>query len=375
MLNYEFPPLGGGSANATYYLLKEFAKKKEIKIDLVTSSANSYREEWFSDNIRIYYLDIKKRGNLHYQTNKDLMVFSWRAYQLCKKLAKRNQYDLVHAFFGIPCGYIAMKLGLPYIVSLRGSDVPFYSKRFYWLDKLFFRKLSFKIWKNSVRVIANSEQLKTLALKTAPKQFINIIPNGVDTDMFQKYPKKNNPKFTVLYVGRLIERKGLNYLLDAFAQLNGQKDCRLILVGSGDQEDSLKEQAEQTGQGQYVYFFGAVSHNLLPPFYRQDDVFVLPSLNEGMSNALLEAMASGLPVIATDTGGTDELVRNNGIIVEKRDAGSLFRALNLLKSDLSLRRDLGRNSLSKAKHMSWADAADRYLKIYNLNSDNVPTLQ
>jgi len=375
MLNYEFPPLGGGSANATYYLLKEFAGKKEIKIDLITSSTNSYREERFSDNIRIYYLDIGKRGYLHYQSNKDLLTYSLKAYMFARNLIRQKTYDLVHAFFGIPCGYIAMKLGLPYIVSLRGSDVPFYSRRFYWLDKLFFRRLSFKIWKNSVAVLANSEHLKTLALKTAPKQFIDVIPNGVDTDLFQKYPKKSNPQFTVLYAGRLIERKGLNYLLDAFAQLNGQKDCRLILVGSGDQEALLKKQAEQTGQGQSVYFFGAVSHNLLPPFYRQADVFVIPSLNEGMSNALLEAMASGLPVIATDTGGTDELVRNNGIIVEKKDAGSLFRALNLLKSDISLRRDMGLNSLLKAKHMSWADSADRYLKIYNLNPDNVPTLQ
>ena len=175
LLNYEFPPLGGGAANATYHLLKEYSKRKDIKVDLITSSTGEYSEEQFAKSIRIYFLDIGKKGNIHYQTNKDLLTYSWKAYKLGKKLVRKNHYDLVHAFFGIPCGYIASKLGLPYIVSLRGSDVPFYNKRFYWPDKLLFRRLSKKVWKDSKATITNSEGLKELALRSDPKQNINVI--------------------------------------------------------------------------------------------------------------------------------------------------------------------------------------------------------
>ena len=73
MLNYEFPPLGGGAGNATYYLLKEFSKYDDIEIDFVTSSIDEFKEEKFSKNITIYYLDIGKKGNLHYQSNKNLL--------------------------------------------------------------------------------------------------------------------------------------------------------------------------------------------------------------------------------------------------------------------------------------------------------------
>ena len=318
LLNYEFPPLGGGAGNATYYLLKEFSKNDDLKVDLVTSSTDKYKKEEFSKNIDIYYLDIGKKGNIHYQSNFDLLKYSYKANKFIKKLKKENKYDLLHAFFGIPCGYIAMKSKLPYIVSLRGSDVPFYSKRFYYLDKLFFKRLSVKIWKRAKSVIANSEGLKKLALSSSANQEIGLIYNGVDIDEFS--PSENvNDVFTIISTSRLIKRKGINYLLDAFISFNKKfVKTKLVLIGSGDLEKELKSKADGAGISSSVEFVGAISHDKLANYYKQADVFVLPSLNEGMSNSLLEAMSSGLAVIATDTGGTAELVNEeNGIIINK----------------------------------------------------------
>ena len=116
LLNYEYPPIGGGASNATYYILKEFSKIRNIKIDVITSSVSSFEIINFSSNIKIHRLDIGKNGNLHYQSNKELLLFSWKAYWYVKNKLKINEYDLIHAFFGIPCGYLAMKLNIPYIV-------------------------------------------------------------------------------------------------------------------------------------------------------------------------------------------------------------------------------------------------------------------
>ncbi|MFA5075831.1 MAG: glycosyltransferase family 4 protein [Patescibacteria group bacterium] len=364
ILNYEFPPLGGGAANATYFLLKEFTRKNDLQIDLVTSSIAEYREEKPSDNITVYYLDINKQGDRHYQSNANLLSYSWQAYWFSKKLIEENKYDLVHAFFGIPSGYLAMKLGLPYIVSLRGSDVPFYNSRFYWLDKLFFRWLSRRIWQRAKAVVANSQGLKELALRTAPKQKMEVVYNGVEVGLFQSVPKTKNSKFTILYVGRLIARKGVNYLIEAFAKLNQQNDCQLLIVGGGNLEATLRKQVVDLDQDQSVKFFGAVSHDQLPEIYRQSDVYVLPSVNEGMSNTLLEAMASGLPVVVTNTGGTDELVRDNGIIVKQGDTKAIFEALQSLKNSEVERSDMSIKSLAIVNKFGWPEVAKRYLELY-----------
>ena len=136
--NYEYPPLGGGAGNATFYLLQEFSKISGLEIDLITSSIDKFKIEELTTNIRIHYLDIGKKNTFHFQSQKDLLIYSWKAYFYAKKLIKQKKFDLTLAFFGIPCGYIAMRLKIPYIVSLRGSDVPGYNERFKILDKFIF---------------------------------------------------------------------------------------------------------------------------------------------------------------------------------------------------------------------------------------------
>ncbi|MFA6636815.1 MAG: glycosyltransferase family 4 protein [Candidatus Omnitrophota bacterium] len=364
MLNYEFPPLGGGAGNAAYYVLRELAKRDDLEITLVTSSPDEYREEKFSGNIKVYRLDIGKQGNVHYQSLRDLIVYSVKAYGFCEKLIAGNKFDLIHAWFGIPCGYIAMKLDLPYIVSLRGSDVPFYNPRFYWLDKFVFRGLSRKIWKNARAVIANSEDLKGLALKTSPDADIEVIPNGVDTRQFTP-GEKETEDFVILSTSRLIERKGIKYLVQAFCELSKKyPKVKLILAGDGDQKKDLQEYVRNEGVADKVEFAGVVPHEDMPGLYRRADVFVLPSLNEGMSNSLLEAMASGLAVVTTDTGGASGFLGEAGIFVEKASSESILDALRGSYEDREKLSHMKRMSRKIAEEFSWRRVAERTLALY-----------
>jgi len=362
VLNYEFPPLGGGAGNATFYLLKEFAKYKDLDIDLITSSVDKFRIEKFSNNINIHYLDINKKGNLHYQSIKDLLKYSFKAYQYSKKLKKEKKYNLIHAFFGIPCGYIAMKLGIPYIVSLRGADVPFHKKRFYWLDKLIFKNLSKKIWRKARVVIANSQGLKEAARKTSIKQDIKVICNGIDTDKFKPcLDKKIGKIIKLISVGRLATEKGYNYLLESLIGIN---NVSLTLVGSGPLERELKELSNKLDIK--VDFVGRIDSRNVIQKLQDSDIYVSSSIKEGMSNSVLEAMACGLPVITTNVGGSKELVKNNGLIVDKGSVSSLREAIVKLVNDFDLIYKMRENSRSLAKTMSWAKAASIYKKIYEL---------
>ncbi len=360
MLNYEFPPLGGGAGNATKYILKEFSKYDNIQVDLVTSSTDKFNIEQFSDNITIHYLDINKDpSKLHSQCDKDLLIYSAKAYSYCKKLKKTNNFDLIHSFFGIPCGYIAKKLKIPYIVSLRGSDVSHYNKKYELYDKLIFKRLSKKIWKKSCSVIANSKGLKELALLTAPEQDIRIIYNGIDSTEFEaKKEYSKTGKIKILCVGRLIPRKGFRFVIEAVKEL--KDNVSITFIGDG----PLKEELTKLSEGLDVEFKGVVEHDILGSLYKNYDLFILPSFNEGMSNTVLEALSAGLPIIATDTGGTAELIDGNGYIVKSGSSDEIKKRLELYIKHRELLEKQGKRSRELAEEMTWESVAEGYMKEY-----------
>jgi len=251
------------------------------------------------------------------------------------------------------------KYKLPYIISLRGSDVPFYNKRFEKLDKLIFKRLSKKIWKKSKATITNSGGLRELALKSSPKQKIDIIYNGVDIGKFKPLKtKKKNKKIVLISTGRLIKRKGYQYLIPAIRNL----DIKLQLIGDGNLTTELKQLVKQNKID--VEFLGKKNHKEIIKYLQKADVFVLPSLNEGMSNSILEAMACGLPIITTDTGGSKELIKGNGFIVKKNNISELKDAMQKFIDNSKLIKQMGNKSRKLVEEMSWNNVADKYLGVY-----------
>lgn len=365
LLNYEFPPLGGGAANATFQVLTEIARVSDVMIDVVVSSTGAARVEQFSHHITVHFLDIHKKGSLHHQTNIDLLRYSIAAHRKCRELTAQYAYDGIHAFFGIPCGYIAAKLGLPYIISLRGSDVPFYNTKYWWLDRLFFARMSKRLWKHAARVTATSEGLKESALKVSPSQPIIVIRNGVHVDSFAPQQKPAGP-FTIISASRLTERKGITYVIEAFrvfAQTHA--DVRLLIAGEGDALHTLQLQAKNSGVMDRISFLGAVPHAEMVQQYHASDVFVLPSMNEGMSNALLEAMSAGLAVVATDTGDAKFLIQGGGKIVPKRDAASIAEFFEYAYTHPEELRAMKKHNREQVAGMSWTTVAQQTLHMYD----------
>jgi glycosyltransferase involved in cell wall biosynthesis len=356
MLNYEFPPLGGGAGNANHYLLKELSKK-DVAIDLITSSEKKYKEERFSKNIRIYRLDVNKK-EVHYWTVREIFDYTAKAIVLAKRLSKEKRYDLCHSFFALPTGLVAASLKVPYIVSLRGSDVPGFNNRLNALKRI--QKFFFRfICKQSSKVIANSIGLKKLAEESYDGK-IDIIPNGIDTRQFSPGKKRKY----LLCVSRLIPRKGINHLISAMPQILKKHDTSLMIIGEGPQKDNLMKLAKEKKIARKVRFLDYVKHDDLPKYYKDASIFILPSLHEGMSNTVLEAMSCGLPIITTDTGGAKELIRENGIIIKKEDSEEIASAANSILADRSKADTMGKMSRKIASTMSWKNVSDDYFKLY-----------
>ncbi|KKR22162.1 MAG: Glycosyl transferase group 1 [Candidatus Moranbacteria bacterium GW2011_GWA2_39_41] len=372
--NYEYPPLGGGAANATAYILAEFSKIPDLEVDLVTSSIDEkYHLDEISGKIRVHRLPIGKNStNLHFQSQKDLLVYSWKAYQFSKELIATNKYDLTHSFFSIPCGFLSMllkrKYDLPYIVSLRGSDVPGYSERFDLAYYVFTPIIKY-VWKKSDAVISNSVGLKELALKAKANQEVGIIFNGIDIDNFKPDPsKKSTDKFIITPgASRVTKRKGLDFLIKAVAQLLPKyPNIFLKVLGDGDEKENLMTMVSEMKLENSVQFVGRVPRDETAPYYQEASLFVLPSFNEGMSNAMLEALAAGLPIVATKTGGTDELVTEgqNGLVIEMGNVEDLAEKIEAIISNPELCAKMGQASRKVAETMSWGQVAQQYFELY-----------
>jgi glycosyltransferase involved in cell wall biosynthesis len=282
-------------------------------------------------------------------------------------LLHQSEYDLVHAFFGFPTGWLCYRSAgrLPYVISLRGSDVPGQHARFQ-LEYKILGPVFRAIWKKATALVACSEGLKARALRFLPSVSIEVIPNGVELNRFS--PAEGGQQSEVLRlltVGRLSVTKRVEMLIDAVEILHKQ-GCKLHLtvVGSGPLEPLLRVSILQKNLGGLVEMTGRIDSEDMPQLYRRNDIFISASMQEGMSNAMLEAMASGLPIVTTRCEGLDELITDNGSIVEQASADAIAEAIRKFADDCSLCRQMSLAARKQAERFGWSRSAEQYLALY-----------
>jgi len=365
MLNNEYPPLGGGQGNANKHICDHLKNYHDLNVDVITSSVDKYRHEKSSTGT-IYYLDIgKKNKNLHFQTSTDLTLYSVKALLFAINLARKNKYDLVVAWSGLPAGFIALLIKLfhqtPYIILIRGADIPFYEDRWKHLDRFIFSWLTPIIWRHSKKTYANSKGLQKIALTRSTTKNIGILTNGVNTDFFTPATGRSKSACLIVSVGRLSTIKGFDYLIKALAEIR-KTNIELWIIGDGPEKQHLEILAIKLGLEDRIKFLGIKTQAELSKIYQKANIYCLSSLNEGMSNTVLEAMASGLPLVVTDVGGSHELVNENGYAVEPGNVSALSCKIEELAADKKKQLKMGRKSRKLAEQMSWKTIAQKFYK-------------
>lgn len=374
-LNYEYPPIGGGASIATEALLKQWSKDERVEVHLVTSAVGAaYEKIHLGGKVFVHRVPIgKDLTKLHSQSLRDIFWYTWRAWWYTARLVRQEQqsFDITLAFFTIPCGFLAYLVKLwyrvPYVVSLRGADVPGFSEK-YDTFYLFAKPLVRFLWHRAETVIPNSEGITELAKKTDPKQSMEIIENGVDTEVFHPARERAvSEKAVFLSTSRLTPRKGIHYLVEAFAlaakQVKGEME--LWLIGEGEQKEMLQARVQELDLDQQVKFLGRVPHEQLSSYYQQAHVFVLPSKNEGMSNSALEALASGLPLIISGTGGMQELVTDgtNGFFIDPENTEDFAQKIVMLAQDTERCQAFGGESRRRAELRGWNRVAEEFRQV------------
>ena len=205
MINYEFPPIGGGAGQAHLAILKQYAGKSYLQVDVLASAPKpDFAVQKLSENVTLYTVGVHKK-NLHYWRKIEVVEWVIKATGPYRRLLRENRYDFVHAFFGLPTGWLCYRTAnrLPYIISLRGSDVPGGHARLQ-LEYKMMGPLLKRIWQKAAALVACSDGLKNRALKFLPSANIDIIPNGIDLDKFHPVANKElSGELKLLTVGRL----------------------------------------------------------------------------------------------------------------------------------------------------------------------------
>lgn len=366
VVSHEFPPIGGGGANACYFLTKEYVKAGH-KVTVVTSNYQRMPERELINGATVVRVDARRTHKDHcgFGEMADYLV---KALRKAKELEEKEAFDICHVFFGIPSGPIGYLLKkryhLPYVIRFGGGDIPGFQKRFKWVYRLiapFIRLL----WKNADALIANSNELKKFAEAFYSKKAIAVISNGVDTETFRSTEKKDDrEEIRLLFVSRLIERKGLQHIIPVLKNIQNRTvfPIRLVIVGDGPYRTVLENLVETHNVKELVQFTGGKTRDELGEYYRNADLFLLPSRMEGMPNVVLEAMASGLPVVMTPCGGSEELITDNGYAVP---VDQFEEVIIQLCNDKELRQTMGEASRKAAEEkFGWNQKADLYLNIF-----------
>lgn len=375
IVSHEYPPIGGGGANACFYLAKNYAALGH-KVTILTACFKELPQEEENNNVHIIRVKaLRKKEDK--STFLEMFSFLYSAWLKVGQIVKQKKFDVCQIFFGIPSGpigmYLKKKYSIPYVIRFGGGDIPGAQKRFSLLYKLLAPAIR-NIWKNADALAANSTVLKQKALQFENRYPIDIISNGVDSDFFARGKLKENPKMVdsgksdgeinVLFVSRLIQGKGLQYIIPEMQRVNiacGRK-VLLTIVGDGPYREELERITSESRAELYVAFEGKKNKKELYDYYSRADLFILPSESEGMPNVVLEAMAMGLPILMTPCGGSEELIADNGRIEPiERFVDALIEMCN----DEQERINMGRQSelLARAK-FSWQEKAKEYIAVF-----------
>jgi len=328
--------------------------------------------------------------------NGNKMVSLWTRFKMIQRykkavldIARKERPDIIHAHSsytnGHAANYVSRKLGIPSIYELRslwgesavvedGLSPNSLKYKMVW-------RLELKAMREATRIIAISQGIKDeIVLKGIPAGKIDIVPNGVDTTIFQPLEKNTqllnelhfNESFVVGYIGSIRKLEGLSLLLDAFRIIN-QKNPKIkaLIVGDGPEREPLQQRAQRFNL-QNIIFTGQVPHIEILNYYSVIDLFVFPRINAKINQAVtplkpLEAMAVGKVCFGSNVGGLTELIKNdyNGMVFNIGDADDLAQKILSISTDKEKYTGLKENGLDWVRReRDWSVLIPRYLEIF-----------
>lgn len=337
-------PLTGGAEIA----VKEITDRlPDWQFDLITAKIQPSLSKFEKiGNVNVYRLGLGIKP--------DKFFLPFLGCGKARQLQKKNNYNLIWSIMASQASIAAAFLKIFHpnkklLLTLQEGDTEEHLERYSlgnnFLYNILIRPWHLLVFKKADFLTAISQDLKNRAIKNGVKVPIEIIPNGVDLEKFKiaKTPAKKEEKL-IITVSRLVKKNAIDDLIKAGQYLNFP--FKILIVGSGSDENKLRGLAKKINLEDKIIFCGHVEHSQLLKYYSMADVFVRPSLSEGLGNSFLEAMAAGVPIIGTPVGGIPDFLkdRKTGLFCQVRNPQSIAEKIKELLSDNQLRQELIKNS-------------------------------
>jgi L-malate glycosyltransferase len=353
VLCYEYPPIGGGGGVGAQQYAEAWAAAGH-KVHVLTSWDRGLpRRERLRgvDVIRVTAFGKKNRA-----TATNISMLCYLTFGFGYLVAHRKDFrdvTVINTHFSIPTGPLGLAasklLSVPNVLTIIGGDIYDPTKRSSPHRNLLLRHCNRIIIDSATDVVAISSDTKKRAEEHyRVRKDIKVINYGFNPPEGNGSRRDalglSDQKYYLIAVGRLVKRKGFEYLLRSLRDL--PTGIHLLLVGDGPEERELREVAAQAGVSERVSFLGYQTRERILEYLQAADCFVLSSLHEGLGIVVQEAMSAGLPVVATDNGGQVDLIRDgrNGILVKPMDSTALASAIERIYSDRDKAAEMGRNN-------------------------------
>ena len=372
MLTWEYPPrIVGGIARVVHDLSKRLIKDGH-EVTVIT-----YREgnlPYFEDDkgVKVYRVD-------NYMINPNNFI-DWIMQMNFNLLAKANEiidkegkFDVIHAHDWL-VAYAAKSLknsyDIPIVATIHATEAG-RNSGIHDETQRYINDTEWMLTYEANEVIVNSNYMKCELQRNfgLPFEKINVIPNGVNLTMysgierdygFRRNYASDNEKI-ILYAGRLVYEKGVQYLIGAMPKiLQNYHDAKLVIAGKGGMIDELKAEVDHLGLGNKVYFTGYMDHKSLCKLYKCADIAVFPSTYEPFGIVALEGMLSGNPIVVSDIGGLNEIVEHgvNGMKSYAGNSNSIADSILTLLFDHKLCNEISKNAKAKVKELyNWTKIA------------------
>ncbi|MGA8261362.1 MAG: glycosyltransferase family 4 protein [Arenicellales bacterium] len=374
MVNYEYPPIGGGGGVISRDLAEGLVREGH-EVAVVTSRFRDYPDFEQVNGVSLYRVPVLLRRRQNVASLPSMLSYVPSAIRQGSRLLNAGDFDLINTHFAIPSGpagyFLSRRFGIPNVLHLLGGDVYDPSK---WLSPHrfpFLKATVRKMIRSADRVVTVSSDIQHNARRFyGTEGRIDVVPPAVRP---ARYPAVSRAalgmadnSFVLITVGRLVRRKNLFELLQIFAELRSRIACELWIVGDGPLRESLEAQAQSAGIGEHVTFTGRVSERRKFELLAAADLYVSTALHEGFGIVFLEAMECGLPVVCYDRGGqTDFLIDGaTGYVVNFSDTETFMERCLSLEQDRKSRLENCEHNVSYVKDFYPDKFVQRHLDLF-----------
>lgn len=370
--NYEYPPLGGGGGVATSLIANELAKRHEVTV--LTTQAQGLPSKQAFDRVQIIRVPVIFRKHKTVANLLSMMTFIPMAVNTGKRLFIDNGYDLINTHFVLPTGpvgdYLARFAAVPNVLTLHGGDLYDPSKFVSPHRNLLLRSWISRLLRRADAVVGNSsDTLENMRCYYTPEIEGIRIALGIKDNGFDHVPRIrygfSDDELLMVTIGRLIARKSIIQLIEVVQALKGDK-IRLLILGDGPQERSLKHICAKKHLRDKIIFFGFLDESEKFKILRICDLFVSTSQHEGFGLAFLEAMQSGLPIVCYDKGGQNDFLKDQetGYLVRLNDINQFTSRCEILINNRELRERIGEANRVRAREFHIDRCAALYEDVF-----------